>query len=657
MLGHALSFTLLASAISAALAALLGYFLTLTGDYGGSLTNTHKWLGIALAASTCLVYIIHIKLKTPKYTSWGLVVVSLLLGGTGHYGGMLTHGESYLTGALPADVQNRLGINASTDPQYSFAHIQEAQLYGEVVAPILESRCVSCHNSNKLKGSLLLDSKEGMLEGGENGAVIDLNDPAQSELIKLIHLPVDEDRHMPPRGKKPLTSDELAVLTWWIESGADFQSNVSQLEQDQNIRTALANLETIATREENPVLAQQVNPVKEKTRLKAQQNGVVIKELAGTTNFIEARIEHLNDDLAKTMDGLHSQTIWLSLARSNCTSKDLKSLPKLSNLIKLQLQQTEIDDEAMGYIAKLPYLETLNLYGTQVTDEGLKQLSGLKHLKQVYLWETQVTSKGVESLVNNSPDLVVDLGLTFQDLDSVNLAAPIIEVEKTIFKREVAAKLVTAVEDVQIFYSLDGSDPSVNSILYTGPITINKSCELKAFAVKQGWANSAIASASFLQVKYELSDLKIKDPPADQYAAEGVASLADGQKGSDDFRDGNWLGFNKVDLVADIDLGAITEPQQVVVSCLENLGDYIFYPQALSVEVSNDGFNYRLAKRATFEVPKNYRQPGQKSFALDLKGNQTRYLRIRVRNVGVCPPWHAGSGANAWLFVDEIVVN
>ncbi len=622
------------------------------------MTNTHKWLGIGLAVCSILVYLIHVRIKdNSRLTTIGLTIMTGLLMVTGHYGGMITHGENYITGALPEQWQQRWGLSTSAEPQFSFENIQEAHAYDDLVSPILNSRCVSCHNPNKLKGSLLLDTKEGIIEGGENGKVIDFSDLAQSELIKLIHLPIDEDRHMPPRGKKPLTQDELKLLTWWVESGADFELQVSQMDQNQEVLTALENIQKLANQKQNPVFDLEVSPISEKARTKAIKKGVFLKALTGSANFVEARVENLDEDLDNTLGGLTDQIAWLNLARSNCTTEKLSVLPKFKNVVKLQLQQTDIDDQALKYVAQLPYLESLNLYGTKVTDEGLKHLADLKYLKQLYLWNTLATAEGASFLTNNNSDLTVDMGLSLQNLDTVNLAAPLVEVDKTIFKDQVEVKLITTVDEAKIYYTLDGSAPGLSSNLYEGPITISQSCDLKAIATKQGWSDSEVASTSFLQVTHVLNDLKLKHPPADQYAAEGVGTLADGLKGSIDFRDGKWLGFSKVDLVADIDLGEITQPKQIVVSCLENLGDYIFYPKEIAIEVSNDGFNYQTANRQSNTVPSNYRAPGLKSFIINLQGQSTRYIRVKAVNVGVCPPWHAGAGAEAWLFVDEIVVN
>ena len=58
------------------------------------------------------------------------------------------------------------------------------------------------------------------MHGGENGAEVVPWDPAGSELVRRITLPVDDDDHMPSNGKNPLTTDEIALIERWIAAGA-----------------------------------------------------------------------------------------------------------------------------------------------------------------------------------------------------------------------------------------------------------------------------------------------------------------------------------------------------------------------------------------------------------------------------------------------------
>ena len=88
------------------------------------------------------------------------------------------------------------------------------------IRPLLAGKCYECHSrqSKKAKGGLLLDSREGLLKGGDSGPVLVPGDPDQSLLIKAVRYK-DEDLRMPPDGKK-LTGAQVADLEAWVKMGA-----------------------------------------------------------------------------------------------------------------------------------------------------------------------------------------------------------------------------------------------------------------------------------------------------------------------------------------------------------------------------------------------------------------------------------------------------
>src|SRR5690349_21577931 len=88
------------------------------------------------------------------------------------------------------------------------------------IRPLLAERCYKCHSSEtgKIKGGLALDTREGLLHGGENGATVVPGNPAASRLITAI-VYTDPDLQMPPKGEK-LTDQQIADLTEWVKMGA-----------------------------------------------------------------------------------------------------------------------------------------------------------------------------------------------------------------------------------------------------------------------------------------------------------------------------------------------------------------------------------------------------------------------------------------------------
>src|SRR5689334_17511210 len=96
---------------------------------------------------------------------------------------------------------------------------QDLEFFEKSVRPVLAEKCYSCHSTQakKLKGKLLLDSRQGIAKGGESGPAIAGRDPDQSRLIQAIRW-TDPDLEMPPKEK--LSDQQIAALEQWVRMGA-----------------------------------------------------------------------------------------------------------------------------------------------------------------------------------------------------------------------------------------------------------------------------------------------------------------------------------------------------------------------------------------------------------------------------------------------------
>jgi len=102
------------------------------------------------------------------------------------------------------------------------------EFFENKIRPILVDNCYSCHSqqSQKVKGGLLLDTREGVLKGGDTGPAIKPGDVEASLLIKAVRY-TDNDLRMPPKNKK-LSSAQIADLEAWVKMGAP-DPRVSQI--------------------------------------------------------------------------------------------------------------------------------------------------------------------------------------------------------------------------------------------------------------------------------------------------------------------------------------------------------------------------------------------------------------------------------------------
>src|SRR5262245_23783192 len=88
------------------------------------------------------------------------------------------------------------------------------QFFEQKIRPVLVKECYSCHSAEakKPKGGLLLDTKQGLLEGGDSGAAIVPGKPVESLLVKAIR---HDGLEMPPKGK--LADEVVADFEKWVQ--------------------------------------------------------------------------------------------------------------------------------------------------------------------------------------------------------------------------------------------------------------------------------------------------------------------------------------------------------------------------------------------------------------------------------------------------------
>ena len=170
----------------------------------------------------------------------------------------------------------------------------------------------------------------------------------------------------------------------------------------------------------------------------------------------------------------------------------------------------------------------------------------------------------------------------------------------------------------------------------------------------QGLAPLAVPENKFKGVVD--AEVRLLREPSSGYYATGAPSLIDRIRGTADFHDGTWLGFEQDDCEAVIDLRSARPVTRVTVGCLKAQGSWIFYPKALEVAVSDNGTDFRAAGRLDVDGPDRDEGADTRNFVIPCDGTSARFVRVRVVNIGVCPSWHKGAGGKAWVFVDEMNV-
>ena len=313
----------------------------------------------------------------------------------------------------------------------------KAVVYRDVIAPIMQAKCVSCHGEEKKKGKLQLHDYAAIMKGGGEGAttVIAKNSKDSLMLVRA-NLPTDDDDHMPPSDEPQLTKEEVALLKWWIETGASESATVAATKPTAEVEGALAVL--LAKGLPKAVAPAKIAKPKPAALTEAEKKQVA--EITAKMQALNASLMPLAQDTEQLRLGVINAAdkfgdkelvllapiakliVWVDLARSQITDAAADTLAQMTNLERLHLENTKISDAGLARLAALQNLEYLNLYGTKTTDGGIAKLAAAKGLKKLFVWQTGVTQNGAKALEGQIPGLKVNVGLT--EAEIAKLTAP-----------------------------------------------------------------------------------------------------------------------------------------------------------------------------------------------------------------------------------------
>lgn len=287
----------------------------------------------------------------------------------------------YLTEYMPASVRSLLALPLGTASLTSPAQPpsptgapdatvaldsneggeEDSSFYYARVAPALERTCVSCHNPNKVRGGLRLDTLVHLMEGGDSGDSIVPGKLTDSELYRRITLPHDDEEFMPSDGKKPLSPVETKWIELWIAAGA----------------SETAPLSDFSDAPPPPLLAGAGMPAwAPDYRSKLDVADALAKKLGIR---VVARSQ-------RPTDGLIVRT---ASSPANCTDETLGALSLLSEVIvDAELARTQITDTGLAALSGWKNLRRLDLTATAITVEGLRSILELEKLEFLNLTDT-----------------------------------------------------------------------------------------------------------------------------------------------------------------------------------------------------------------------------------------------------------------------------
>ncbi|MCM4172306.1 hypothetical protein DHD32_12500 [Arenibacter sp. TNZ] len=406
-------YALIAVIVSSLITIATGLLLSQGGEYNVETLNQHKWLGIGVAVFSALILVLKIKIR--KYNRKQSIIVSsifiILVGLTGHQGGVLTHGEEYLLTYAPDAIKNMAGFEIESSKKGIQQKNQDSiVIYRDVIEPMLEQKCTSCHNNDKQKGDLNLMGYKDLFAKAESGYPIVQSVLEESELFKRISLPLNNKKFMPPKGK-PLSYSEIKILEYWINIGADSLAVFDHVNMTPELLQLMIRDYSLDFNPKPYIETIVVEDVEQQKVDVLIENGFSVNRLGEDNFLLDVSYDGvaIGEEQISLLKQIGDNITFLNLSNCGLTDEMMGKLPELNNLTKIDLHSNSITDNAIEQLQKYRHLEVINLYDTEISGKGLKLLLDIDSLRRLYLWKTNVTQQMVEDS-SNSTNVLIDLG-------------------------------------------------------------------------------------------------------------------------------------------------------------------------------------------------------------------------------------------------------
>ena len=212
-------------------------------------------------------------------------------------------------------------------------------------------------------------------------------------------------------------------------------------------------------------------------------------------------------------------------------------------------------------------------------------------------------------------------------------------------------------EGTNVYYTLDGSTPTLKSLKYTVPFYVSADACLKAIAYTPSGLRSDVLEKDVRINKATFADIKLLTKPSDRYNGNNGTVLVDGVRSTAFHTTGLWVGYNPHPLQAVIDLGSVQTVKQVCLSSQTDMSSYIMGIESVRIALSIDGKEFSEVASRTWPAPEA-RMEGKHRETLELNFDeaQARYVKVTANGFEALPPGHSGAGMPPFLFVDEIEV-
>ena len=233
-------------------------------------------------------------------------------------------------------------------------------------------------------------------------------------------------------------------------------------------------------------------------------------------------------------------------------------------------------------------------------------------------------------------------------------------VDKVVYNKDEKSFVLSLSNELglyDIYYTLDGTKPTVESSLYAEPIVFTEPVDLYAICFRKGVQAGYPLVRQYSTGLSDKCSVTYKYPYNSSYSGGGDKALCDNRFALNRGDDKHWQGFKKNNFDVTIDLGEPITVSTVAVDFFQHLAaTSVMLPLQVEIMISEDGENFTTVLDEKYETIDDDYKPIIDKVEAKFPKQKVKNIHIIAKNRGVLPGWHIRKGGDAWIFVDEVMV-
>lgn len=213
----------------------------------------------------------------------------------------------------------------------------------------------------------------------------------------------------------------------------------------------------------------------------------------------------------------------------------------------------------------------------------------------------------------------------------------------------------TTVDDAPIRYTLDGTEPTIDSTPYTGPVSVTEPCTIKANVFRENMVSKTYVKQLELH-KAVGCPVTMMTEPHQKYAGNSPVSFTDGLRGEVTFNAPEWTGFNGTPMEVIIEMDGNTAYASVEASALIEKGSHILNPTNIKVSFSEDGTTFTDPVEVKYPEEGMEDPDGLKVYSVSFPETAAKFIKVKAEGPEHIPAWLGNPEYKGFIFIDEILV-